>query len=58
MRRLLRLRARSAILLQDLGLSGGNKLILLLGLGLLDNLADAGVRVENRLVLHLSAMFH
>ena len=53
-RRLLRLLARAAVLLEHLRLGRSDQLILLFGLGLLDDLTDARVRVENRLVFHLS----
>ena len=52
---LLRLLTSCAILFQDLCLGGSDQLILLLRLGLLDDLANTGVRVENRLVLHLAS---
>mmetsp|Transcript_28421 Transcript_28421/g.37902 ORF Transcript_28421/g.37902 Transcript_28421/m.37902 type:complete len:214 (-) Transcript_28421:3-644(-) len=50
---LLGLLASRAVLFQDLGLRGGDQLILLLRFRLFDDLADAGMRVENRCVLHL-----
>ena len=42
-----------AVLLEDLRLGGRNQLIFLFSLGLFGNLADAGVRVYNRLMFHI-----
>lgn len=50
----LRLLASGAVLLKDLGLGGSDQLVLLLSLRLLDDLADAGVRVHDRLMFHTS----
>ena len=49
----LSLLACSSILLEHLGLGRIDQFVLLLGLGLLDDLTDAGVRVHNWLVFHL-----
>ena len=50
--RLLCLLASDSVLLEHLGLGGRDQLILLLGLGFLDDLADTGVWIYNGLMFH------
>lgn len=51
---LLGLLTASSVLLKHLRLGGGNEFILLLRLGLLDDLADASVRIHDGLMFHTS----